>query len=362
MSPTVATTPEIDGLLSRDCVVAVGVSGGKDSQACALAVASHLDAIGHRGRRVLIHADLGRIEWAESLPVCERLAAHLGWELLVVRRKAGDMIDRWRGRWTNNVARYAKLECVKLILPWSTPSMRFCTSEMKVDQITAALRKRWPHEAIVNVAGIRRQESANRSRMPVAAPLAKLQRKNAVGVSWNAIIDWTIEQVFALVHSAGLSLHDAYTVWRASRVSCSFCIMSTLDDMLAAAGCDSNGPSLLNLVDLEASSTFGFQGARWLADVAPHLLPQELVARVAQAKAAAAVRIEAESAIPRHLLYTAGWPAAMPTREEAELIAAVRCRVADAVGIEVGYRDGPSVLARYAELMAQAQQQSKAAA
>lgn len=98
-----------------------------DSDACAIALNKHRNAIGHTGPRILVHSDLGRIEWAESLPQCERLAAHLGWELLVVRRQAGDMMDRWQGRWQNNVARYIDLSCVKMILPWSTPSMRCCT-------------------------------------------------------------------------------------------------------------------------------------------------------------------------------------------------------------------------------------------
>lgn len=98
--------PEVESLLAADCAVAVGVSGGKDSVACALAVAHHLDAIGHCGPRLLIHSDLGElIEWEDSIRSCERIAAHLGWELVVVRRAAGDMIARWQKRWENNVAR-----------------------------------------------------------------------------------------------------------------------------------------------------------------------------------------------------------------------------------------------------------------
>jgi hypothetical protein len=124
----VALTPKVSALLATDAVVAIGVSGGKDSVACALAVARHLDAIGHTGPRILVHSDLGRVEWKDSGPACERLAAHLGWELLTLQRQAGDMLARWEKRWSNNVERYRDLSCVRLILPWSTPSMRFCTS------------------------------------------------------------------------------------------------------------------------------------------------------------------------------------------------------------------------------------------
>lgn len=56
---TVALTPEVNELLARDCVVAVGVSGGKDSDACAIATHHHLNRIGHKGPRVLIQPILG---------------------------------------------------------------------------------------------------------------------------------------------------------------------------------------------------------------------------------------------------------------------------------------------------------------
>ncbi|WP_232316584.1 hypothetical protein [Candidatus Burkholderia verschuerenii] len=126
----VSATTEVNDLLQSNAVVAIGVSGGKDSVACALAVARHLDFVGHRGPRILVHTDtdLGRVEWKDSGPACERLAEHLGWELLTVQRQAGDMLARWEKRWSNNVERYSDLSCVRLILPWSTPSLRFCTS------------------------------------------------------------------------------------------------------------------------------------------------------------------------------------------------------------------------------------------
>jgi tRNA(Ile)-lysidine synthase TilS/MesJ len=91
----VGLSPEVQAMLDHDAVVAIGVSGGKDSDACAIAVTRHLDSIGHKGPRLLVLSDLGRIEWKDSLPSCERLALRLGWELQVVRRQAGDMLDRW---------------------------------------------------------------------------------------------------------------------------------------------------------------------------------------------------------------------------------------------------------------------------
>lgn len=347
----IATTDALDALLRVGCVVAVGVSGGKDSHAAAVAVARHLDAIEHAGPRVLVHSDLGRVEWRDSLPACERLASALDWELLIVRRQAGDMLARWEGRWQSSVERYAHLRCVKLILPWSTPQMRFCTSEMKVDQITSALKKRFRGQAIVNASGIRRQESPTRARMPIAAPMTKLQRRDAMGMAWNPIIEWSAEDVWQTIGASGVEPHEAYARYGVSRVSCAFCIMSAERDLRAAAGCDENAALYRAMVDLEARSTFAFQGARWLADVAPQLHTEELRLRVAAAKAAAQARQAAEAEIPGHLLYTAGWPSAIPTSEEARLLASVRQRVSAAVGIPVRYTSAHDVRDRYSELM-----------
>lgn len=348
----VSVPREISDMLDRDVVVAIGVSGGKDSDACAIAVDRHLDRIGHKGPRLLVHSDLGRIEWKDSLPSCERLAQRLGYELLVVRRQAGDMLDRWEGRWRNNVLRYEDLSCVKLILPWSTPSMRFCTSELKTAVIASALKKRFPKEDVINVVGIRRQESTSRSKMPVWAPHAGLTRKGSVGVTWNAIIEWPVQDVVYAIQEAGLSLHEAYTRYGSSRVSCCFCIMSSEADLIASALCEDNHEPYIRMVELEARSSFAFQGNRWLADIAPHILPPSLRTQVEQAKAIAIQRQAIEAEIPEHLLYTSGWPTQLPTRLEAELLARVRRQVSTLLGLNAKCLDAGSVLDRYGSLLA----------
>lgn len=349
--PPVAVTPEINDLLARNSVCAVGVSGGKDSDACAIAVNKHLNAIGHTGPRILVHSDLGRIEWAESLPQCERLAAHLGWELLVVRRQAGDMMDRWQGRWQNNVARYIDLSCVKMILPWSTPSMRFCTSELKAAVISSALKKRYPGQNIVNVAGIRREESDNRAKAPIAKEDPRLKRKGLEGYTWNAVIEFNLDQVLGTIASSGLNLHEGYSKYGMSRISCVYCIMSSEADLMASAGCVDNHEVYVELVELEIESTFGFQGNRWLADVAPHLLTHDQRLAVVDAKERALLRQRAEAKIPKHLLYMKGWPTTVISAQDADLLAGVRREVADLLNLKVGYLTGDEVANRYSELL-----------
>lgn len=342
-------------LLEADAPVAIGVSGGKDSCAAALATCEHLDAIGHTGSRVLVHADLGRVEWTDSLPTCERLAAHLGVELLVVRRQAGDMMDRWLKRWSNNVERYVALSCVRVILPWSTPAMRFCTSELKSAPIAAALVKRFPGARIVSASGIRREESTGRSSAPTQKENTRLasKRHRTTGIDWNPIAAWTREDVFAFCFSRGFRLHEGYSRYGMERISCAFCIMAGGNDLASSSRNPEHTAIYREMVGLEVASTFAFQGSRWLGDVAPALLTPGLIDGLAAAKARAARREEIEARIPDHLLYVKGWPTVMPTQAEAELLAGVRREVGSLLSLKVQHVDAPSIVERYASLMAQ---------
>lgn len=114
--PPIETTPLIDELIAAHAPVAIGVSGGKDSDVAAFETLAALERAEHKGPRALIHSDLGRMEHTDSRPACERLAKRLGLELIVVKRKAGDLMDRWLVRWQHNLERYRQLQCVKMIL------------------------------------------------------------------------------------------------------------------------------------------------------------------------------------------------------------------------------------------------------
>lgn len=361
---TIATSPEVNMLLMAAAPVAIGVSGGKDSSAVALATVAYLDSIGHKGPRILIHADLGVTEWADSLPTCQRLAERLGMELVIVRRPQGDMMDRWEQRWQDNVKRWLTLSCVKLILPWSTPAMRFCTAELKVDQITRYLCKRWPGRTILNVTGIRRAESTERAKAPISKAQPKLESKthDTTGVDWHPIADWSTPDVYAYAAEKDFPLHEAYTKFGASRVSCVWCILATLLDHIAATKDVRNQALGRRMVALEAKSTFAFQGARWLADTIAGILAPELLAEIEAAKERGQRREAAEAKIPKHLLYHKGWPTCVPTWEEAVLLAAVRFAVADAIGLEKAFCNPEQIIARYTELLAEkATREAKAA-
>lgn len=353
--PAVATSPEIDRLLTNNAPVAIGVSGGKDSTAVAFATIEHLDKIGHTGPRVLVHADLGATEWKDSLPVCQRLAERLGTELMIVRRPQGDMMERWEQRWADNLDRYLSLACVKLILPWSTPAMRFCTAELKVDQICRALSRRFPGQTIINATGIRRQESTERAKAPVSKPQKKLASttRKTKGFDWHPIIDWQIEDVWNIMAARDFARHEAYSVYGASRVSCVWCILATEADHLAGMSDERNRELGRRMVKLEAASSFAFQGNRWLGDTLNEILSDEQRNAIARAKEAAAIREAAEAKIPKHLLYTKGWPTCVPTRDEAMLLGAVRFQVCDALNLRKTFINPDQIIERYEYLMSE---------
>lgn len=355
--PPIATTPEVDTLLAAGSPVAIGVSGGKDSSAVAIATYRHLDNIGHSGPRVLIHSDLGVTEWKASLPACEALADHLKTELVVVRREKGDMMDRWEQRWSDNVARYINLECVKLILPWSTPDMRFCTSEMKVAPICRDLVSRFPQAVILSATGIRRSESTGRKNAPIAKTQPKLTsvKNGTTGIDWHPIALWSLDDVLELLKEEGLPMHEAYTAYGLSRVSCCFCIMQNEADRMAATTCADNHDLYRRMVDLEIRSTFAFQGSSWLGDVAPQLLSGEQAKRLAVAKLCGGIRVKSEAWIPKHLLYTKGWPTCVPTQDEAEGLCRVRRVVSRATGLSVNFTEPADLVARYTELFTRRQ-------
>ena len=358
-TPSVELDDEIRALIAADAPVAVGVSGGKDSCAAAISVVEHLRAVGHKGPIVLVHADLGdvdpalNVEWDDSLPTCERLAAFLGVELIVTRRKAGGMMKRWLKRWQNNVQRYADLSCVKIILPWSTPSMRFCTSELKSAPIAAELVRRFPGRRIISACGVRREESKQRSQALTSHENNRLfnKRTKTSGIDWNPIAAWSTSDVFAFCAACGFQMHEGYGLGM-GRISCRFCIMQDTSDQRVSASVAANAPVFRTIAGLEITSTFAFQGSRWLGDVAPQLLDEATLATLAEAKVRASKRVQIEKRIPKHLLYTKGWPTVMPTMEEAVLLCEVRCEISGLLGIAVRYTTPAELITRYAELMA----------
>lgn len=356
----IITTPEIEDAVASNAAFAIGVSGGKDSSIAALAVIDYLNSAGHKGPRILIHSDLGSVEWRDSIEICKKLSSRLSTPLITVQRKAGGMMQRWLTRWENNVRRYCELACVKLILPWSTPSMRFCTSELKTAIICRELVQRFRGRQIVNVTGIRRDESSGRAKAPIVKPNNLLSRKDGTsGLDWHPIADISKVEVFLAHKQFNFPLHEAYTTYSSSRVSCSFCIMGNTADLFASASCPENADIYREMCELEISAAFSFQSNTWLSDIAPHLLSTEQLDRAVKAKSVMTQREKLESEIPKHLLYTPRWPECIPSLKEAIHLCGVRREIGRLQGFEMRFTEPLELIRRYQDLLNEKEARNK---
>lgn len=352
----VATDPVIEAAIDAGGWFVFSLSGGKDSGALSLAAMAYLDRRGHpRDRRLAIHADLGRAEWRSTPEFVERTAARLGLELIVVRRGAGDLLARWQVRFVNAKVRYEQLSTYNLIGPWSQANKRFCTSELKAQVIGPALARRLRGQTIVQVIGIRRDESTGRKSTPISkAETRYAQPGNAAGTRmmlWHPGVHWSTEQVFDCHARHGLELHEAYTAYGLSRLSCAFCVLGSIRDLQAASKAAGNLDLYRELVAMEAASTFSFQPERWLADVAPALLSPGLRADVARGKRAADQRRQIEAGMPPDLRYVKGWPPRRPTLEEAAAIATARQPILQFHGLADNFPHAAAVRQRFDDLL-----------
>jgi len=349
----VLKVPEVEESLRAGAPVAIGLSGGKDSGAVAAAMVAYLDEIGHCGARLGIHSDLGLIEWRDSIESVRRICERTSLEMIVVRPSGSfgedGLVARWEGRWAANAARYRNLECVRVIMPWSSSSLRFCTSEAKIAPIRSYLIKRFRGQTVISVTGIRREESPRRARSPIAKEYSAGKTLQTRIMDYHPILDYRLEDVWLTLHLNKIKRHAGYDLGM-TRISCAACILSSKHDLSIAMRVPEHLAIYRRLVALEASSTFSFQKG-WLGDVAPELLDAETRARLKTAKENAARRIELESLIPKHLLYVKGWPHAVPTPDEALMLGRIRMEVSTLIGVEARYTRGDEVTARYEELM-----------
>lgn len=190
----------------------VNHSGGKDSQAMLAA----LVAAGLKDKLILVHADLGEMEWE---PMQTFITANsFGIELVVVK-PAIDFFELCR--------KYKRL-----------PSglARFCTSELKTRPIGQWIKSYCKEHGItkaVNAMGIRADESQARAKKD---PLkrSKLATKALELTEWYPIFDYKLADVWATIASAGQQPHTVYSRGY-SRLSCVFCVFGRIDEHKMAA-------------------------------------------------------------------------------------------------------------------------------
>lgn len=208
MSATVLSE-QLHDLIARGAIFVCNHSGGKDSQAMYLTLRALVPA----DQLVIVHADLGEVEWAGAQ---HHIKATTDGEPMFVCR-----------------ARRTLLEMIAERGMFPSPSRRQCTSDLKRGPIERTIRQMGV-KLIVNCMGMRAQESSGRAKL---VPFKLSERNSKAGrewYDWLPIHDWLVEKVFATIAAAGQKPHPVYAAGM-SRFSCCFCIMSNRADLTTAA-------------------------------------------------------------------------------------------------------------------------------
>ena len=176
-----------------------------------------------RHRFYVVHADLGRAEWAGTRELAEQQARHYGLRFTVVARDQ-DLLDHIEQRG---------------MFPSSTT--RFCTSDHKRDQIAKVMTALVRCEGftdqparMLNCLGIRADEGHERAKKnPFQRDKRASNGKRTVD-TYFPIFDWSTAQVWARIHEQRLPYHWAYDAGM-GRLSCCFCVFATRADLVLSA-------------------------------------------------------------------------------------------------------------------------------
>lgn len=216
---------QVKDLIKQGAIFYVSHSGGKDSQAMYVEICK---VVPHE-QIVVVHADLGRVEWSGVQGHIRNTVHHV---LNVVR--AGKEL----------------LEMVKARGMWPSAAYRQCTSDLKRGPIFLFIRhdmKRRGATIAVNCMGIRAQESTARSKKNPFS-FNKMQSCKGRDVwDWLPLFHHTTEEVFQIIADAEQKPFWAYE--KNERLSCVFCIMGSLNDL--RHGAEQNPELYREYVELE---------------------------------------------------------------------------------------------------------------
>ena len=207
--------PDVDALVEAGAVFYCSHSGGKDSQAM---YALLRERIPH-AQLVVIHADLGRVEWAG---VQDHIKANIDHALNVVRANK-TLLDMVRHRFRTRPH----------VPSWPSSATRQCTSDLKRNPIQKFIRRDMAARRAtlaVNCVGLRAEESAPRARRSEWATNKALSRAGRTVWDWNVVHSLSTAEVFATIRAAGQAPFWAYQRGN-ERLSCVFCIMGSRSDL-----------------------------------------------------------------------------------------------------------------------------------
>lgn len=227
---TKAIPGQIIDLVKRGALFVENHSGGKDSQTMHLL----LRALVPKEQRVVVHADLGRVEWAGALDHIKATTDGAPVQVCRARRDLLQMVEE-RGM-------------------FPSPQQRQCTSDLKRGPITKVIRhltyarKAAGHPAwglVVNCMGLRADESVTRKKMQPFRFDASNSKAGREWYEWLPVHSWTEAEVFVAIAAAGQQPHIVYRMGM-KRFSCVFCIYADDESLNTAARLVRDHPELVN--------------------------------------------------------------------------------------------------------------------
>lgn len=255
-------------LMNPKNILVISISGGKDGQAMASALVKAKKENNWLCNVVLVHADLGRVEWKETPAQVEAISKLLFVPLVVVKHEKYDLLGRWQDR-------MKKLEGTGKPF-WSSAKNRYCTSDMKREPINKFLRT-FTDCTVISAEGIRAEESPNRAKKNPFSIRVAISNSKRTAYTWYPIFEASTENVWleightikdlklrqklyrdGLINTAlnGFKGHPAY-VYGNERLSCSICILGSKNDLTNGV---KHNPDLANsIASMEKISGFTFR-------------------------------------------------------------------------------------------------------
>lgn len=221
--------------LAKFDVILVNSSAGKDSQAMLDYIAELAAAEGVSDRVTVLHCDLGRVEWPGTADLAREQAESYGFRYEQRHREQGLLLDQIRDRHRKLRARGDTTTPA-----WPSSAARYCTSDQKrgpgrrmVTQLVGELGLD-RQARVLYCLGLRAAESSGRAKKKdffVDGSASSGVREVTV---WHPILGWSEAEVWDRIKASGVRYHWAYDHGM-KRLSCSFCVLATREDLECAA-------------------------------------------------------------------------------------------------------------------------------
>ena len=212
----------VQNMINAGAIFYCSHSGGKDSQA----MYAYLMNIVPNDQIVVVHADLGEVEWTG---VKQHIIDNISHHLNVVKAV-------WKDGSEKDLIGYVRHR--KTVRPdapsWPSSASRWCTSELKTGPIRKFIRADMKAKGkllAVNCMGIRAEESNARAKKQPWQISKDLSKAGRTVIDWMPIFAYSTKKVFDEISHFNQEPFWAYESGN-ERLSCVFCIMGSPNDLI----------------------------------------------------------------------------------------------------------------------------------